>query len=151
MARGGFSRGDLLVLVAVLALFGVADSAYLTWQWYEAANATWCDLGSYFSCSRVRESLYAAVGGIPTAVVGVAGFAILLGLAVLAIRGWEMLGPWSVGRWIFRLAFLGGALGLFLTLLEVFVIQAICILCVLGFALDLGILGAAWLLLRPEA
>ncbi len=144
MARKGMSRGDLLILIAVLAVFGIADAAYLTYQWYEAATASWCDLNSYFSCSRVRASAFAAVGGIPTATVGVAGFLILLVLVVLAFRGAEMLGPWSVDRWLLVFTSIGGLLGLALTLIEIFVIQAICILCVIGFGLDLGVLYFGW-------
>lgn len=154
MPTGAFSRGDLLLFIAVLAAFGIADSAYLTWQWYEAADATWCDISSYFSCTAVRESAYAAVAGIPTAWVGVGGFAILLGLAVHALRGGGTIGPWSTDRWLLLFAGLGAAAGVGLTLIEIFVIQAICILCVVGFGLDLGILGVALLLVRspgPDA
>jgi len=148
MAREGLSRGDLLLLVAVLAAFGIADSLYLTWQWYDTASASWCDLDTYFSCTKVRESTFAAIGGVPTAIVGVAGFAILLSLGLLALRGRDALGPWPTTRWLLAFASSGAAIGLGLTLVEVFVIQAICILCVLGFALVLGILAVAGIWLR---
>src|SRR3972149_4202512 len=86
---GGFAPGGVLLLIAVLAAFGVADAGYLTYQWYEAADSTWCDLDSYWSCSAVRESPWASVAGIPTAVVGVAGFGILLAVdeALRAVVG----------------------------------------------------------------
>ena len=144
MARERMSRGDLLLLVAVLAAFGIVDAAYLTYQWYEAAAHTWCDFDPFWNCTAVRTSIYASLGGVvPTALVGAAGFAILMVLAVLALRGVEKVGPWSVGRWLLAFAALGGILGVGLTLVEIFVIQAICILCLLGFILDLGILGVA--------
>lgn len=146
----GFARGDALLLIAVLAAFGVVDAGYLTYQWYEAAESSWCDLDSYWSCTAVRESPWASVGGVPTAFVGVGGFAILLGLAVAALRGTADLGPWPTERWILLFGILGAAVGAGLTLVEVFVIQAICILCVIGFALDLGILGLAALLVRES-
>jgi len=138
------SRGDLLVLVAVFAAFGIADSAYLAWQWYASANAPWCDLNAYFSCSRVRESPYAALAGVPTAWIGVAGFAILLGIAILGLRA-DVLGPWKPEQWIRGFAIVGAALGVGLTVLEIAVIDAICILCVFGFLLDLAILWAVTL------
>lgn len=150
MTRERLSRGDLLLLIAVLSAFGAAVSAYLAWQWYASANAAWCDISSYFSCSRVRESPYASVAGAPTAWMGVGGFAALLLLAALALSEREVLGPWTVERWILRLSLLGAAIGVLLTILEVFVIQAICILCVLGFALDLAVLGATWRLMQPD-
>ena len=148
MAREPMPRGDLLLLATVLAGFGVITSAYLTWQWYEAATSSWCDLNQVFSCTKVRESPYAAVAGIPTATVGVAGFAILLVLGALEFRGTERLGPWAVDRWLLAFAALGSAIGVGLTLIEVFVIQAICILCVIGFALSAGILILAAALVR---
>lgn len=147
---GGFARGDVLLLIAVLAAFGVADAGYLTYQWYEAADSTWCDLDSYWSCSAVRESPWASVGGVPTAVVGVAGFAVLLVLAAVALRGTADIGRWPTDRWILLFGILGAAVGAGLTLVEVFIIRAICILCVIGFALDLGILGLAAVLVRAR-
>lgn len=145
------SRGDRLLLIAVLAAAAIADSGYLTFQYYEAASSSWCDLNSYFSCSRVRASSYAAIGGIPTAVVALVGFLVIVMLVVLAFRGRDRLGPWSVDRWIVVLAVLGSLAGLGLTIVEIFVIEAVCILCVIGFALDLGILGIGWTLVHSGA
>ena len=142
------TRGDLLLLVAVLAAFGIADSTYLTWQWYEAATATWCDLDSYFSCTKVRESPWSSVAGIPTATVGTGGFTILLGLSVAGLRGRTSLGPWPVDWWLLAFASIGVVVGASLTLVEIFVIQAVCILCLLGFGIGLATFGAAIPLVR---
>ncbi len=139
------SRGDLLVLVALLALFGIADSAYLTWEWYESEGAPWCDLNAYFSCSRVRGSPYAVFAGVPTAWIGVVGFAVLFLVVILGLRT-DGLGPWPPERWVLGFAIVGAVLGLGLTVIEIAVIQAICVLCVFGFALDLGILTTAALI-----
>ena len=139
----GHARGDLLLLIAVLAAFGVVDAADLTYEWYAAGSASWCDVSSYFSCTKVRESPYAAVGGIPTATIGVVGFVLILLLAVMILKGLEVPGPWRAQRWLLALAVVGALIGLGLTVLEVAVIQAVCLLCALGFGLDLGILGLA--------
>ena len=147
MASGGFSRGDVLLLVAVLAAFGVADSAYLTWQWYDQATRSWCDVDPFWNCTKVRESPFAAVAGIPTSTIGAVGFSVLLVLAALGLRGVERVGPWALGRWVLSLAVAGAFIGAGLTLVEVFVINAVCLLCALGFGIDLGILAAVvlWL------
>src|SRR3989304_9870015 len=87
VAKERMSPGDLLLLTATLAVFGIATSAYLTWQWYEAANRTWCDLDAFFSCTKVRESPFSAVAGLPTAFVGVAGFGILPALPGVSLPG----------------------------------------------------------------
>jgi uncharacterized membrane protein len=143
VAREGLSRGDLLLVVAILAAAGVAVSAFLTWQWYSGEGAGVCDISNYFSCTRVRESPFASIAGIPTSTVGLGGFLILLTFAVAALRGMRDLGPWSLDTWILLFATLGSLVGLGLSFLEVFVIQAVCVFCASGFALDLGILAVA--------
>jgi len=142
------TRGDLLLLIAVLAAFGVVDSAYLTWQWYAAASASWCDLDAFFSCTRVRESPWAAVGGVPTATVGLAGFALLFALALGLLTGRTSIGPWPISTWLVALAGVGVGIGAALTLVEVFVIQAVCILCTLAFGIGLASFAAALPLAR---
>ncbi len=148
MAREPFSRGDLLLFIAVLAVGGAAVAAYLTYEWYTAFSSAVCVINPLFDCKAVGTSPYASFAGVPTSLVGFGGFLILLGLAVVAFRGVERIGPLSVEMWILAFAVLGALVGLGLTLIEIFVIQAICIFCVLGFAIDLGILYLGWRL-RP--
>jgi len=151
MARQGLSRADLLLLGAVLSAAGAAVSAYLVWEWYAAANSTVCDINNYFSCSTVRLSVYSSFLGVPTATVGLVGFLILLALFLIAFRVTERLGPWPVDLWLILFSSLGALVGLVLSFLEIFVIQAICIFCAAGFALDLGVLGIAVVLRRRAA
>lgn len=143
MSRERLSSGDALFLIVLLAVAGIVVSTYLTWQWYQAASSTWCDVSSYFSCSRVRESPYSAIGGIPTAVVGIVGFVLLLGFAVISFTGRTSVGPIPILRTLVLLATVGGAIGVALTVIEVALIGAVCILCAMGFGFDLGILVLA--------
>lgn len=148
MTRDALTSGDLWVFAAFLAVFGVADAGVLTWQWYAPAQAAWCDFGSYFSCSRVRESAFAAIGSLPVATVGLAGFVALFGIATVRLAGAERVGPFRTSTVVVALAGAGAVIGARLTVVEVFVIESICVLCVIGFAFDLGILGLAWRLSR---
>ena len=148
MAREPLSRGDLLLLGALLAVAGIADSAYLTYEKYAAAASQACDLNPFFNCTVVQTSPYSSVLGIPTAVLVLGGFVILTALFVLAFRGVERIGPWSVDFWLLLFATLGALIGLGLSLIEVFVIHAICLFCAAGFGLDLGILALAAVLRR---
>jgi len=150
MGFRGLSRGDLLVLVAVLATAGTVDAAYLTGEWYTAAGASFCDVGSYFSCSRVRESPF-SVGGVPTALIGVIGFGLILAVSTSLFLGRIRIGRMDLNRGLAVLAGIGAMIGLGLSLIEVFVIQAVCLLCAAGFALDLGILGLALAMQRQAA
>ena len=151
MSDERISEGDLLVLVILLSVAGCAVSGYLTWQWYQAASSTWCDVSSYFSCSRVRESPYSAVAGIPTAVVGLLGFLALSALAALLFLGRPAIGPVRVLPALLVLASLGAVIGVGLTVIEVAVIQAVCILCATGFAIDLAILALVIVLWRGSS
>ena len=150
MVRSRMSRGDRLLLVVVLAAAGVFVAAYLTYEWFDAFRSAFCDIGSYFSCSAVGTSSFASVAGIPTSTIGIVGFLVLMVLSVAGLRGLEALGPWSVDTWILAVALLGALVGLGLTLIEIFVIRAVCILCAAGFALDLGILAVAVQLQRDR-
>jgi uncharacterized membrane protein len=151
MARSELTRGDLWLLTTVLAGFAVADAAVLTAQWYAPGSGAWCDLGTYFSCSRVRESPFASVGGVPVAAMALVGFALLLGLAVAGLFGRGTAGPLRVSRALFLLAAAGTVIGIALTAIEVFVIRSVCVLCAIGFGLDLGILAIAVSLDRGSA
>ncbi len=145
------SEGDFLVLVVLLSIAGTVVSGYLTWQWYEAASSSWCDVDAYFSCSRVRESPYSAVAGIPTATVGVAGFLSLLGLTILLLLGRRSIGRIRMLPALLAFASVGAAIGAGLTVIEVAVIQAVCVLCAAGFAIDLVILGLVVTLSRGSS
>jgi uncharacterized membrane protein len=151
MAHERISEGDLLVLVVLLSIAGAVVSGYLTWQWYEAASSSWCDVDAYFSCSRVRESPYSAIAGIPTATVGVAGFLSLLALTILLFLGRRSVGRIRVLPALLAFASVGAAIGAGLTVIEVAVIHAICLLCAAGFAIDLVILGLVVTLSRGSS
>lgn len=150
MAREGLSRGDWLLLAAILSAAGAAVSALLTWQWYTGQASGVCDVSPFWNCTIVRNSTWSSFAGIPTATAGLAGFVILLGLSVAALRGIDRLGPWSTDAWLLAFAVLGALIGLGLSLIEVFVISAVCIFCATGFALDLGVLGVAVVLRRQS-
>ena len=135
------ASGDKLLLIAVLAAAGTVVALYLTWYYYNPSP--WCTFSPGWDCEKVRNSVFGNVGGIPTATVGVAGFAIMLALAVLPFRGVERVGPWTTDRWLLVFAIMGALIGLGLTIVEIFVIESICVLCLVGWFLDLGILGLA--------
>lgn len=148
MAREGLSRGDLLVLAVILAAAGSAVSAFLTVQFYTGLGSGACTINVFLNCETVRSSPWSSFAGVPTAAAGLAGFAVLLGLAILGLRGRETVGPLSVDAWLLVFAILGALIGAGLTYIELFLIVALCIFCAAGFTLDLGVLGVAAVLWR---
>ncbi len=112
-------RADRPTMIATaLALVGIAIAAYLTWVHYEGISPV-CTTGG---CERVQASTYAEIGPIPVALLGLIGYVLIF--ASLFVGG-------EIGRALtFMLTLAGFAFSLYLTYLELFVIDAICQWCV---------------------
>lgn len=117
--------------LARLASLGMILSAYLLIA--RAAHApTYCPLGS--GCDVVQSSRYAAVFGIPVALLGLAYYIGLLVLAVRRIpedRRWAGTSP---------LASIGVGASLVFTTVQQMAIRATCSLCMVSALLSLAIL-----------
>ena len=105
--------------MAALALAGLGVATYLTVVHYSGGEPV-CAVGH--GCVTVQESEYAELAGVPVALIGLIGYVAIL--ASLALRG-------DTGRLV-RVAMTAGgfAFSVYLTYLELFVIDAICPWCV---------------------
>jgi uncharacterized membrane protein len=117
-------------LTAAVATIGLGIAAYLTVVHY-AGGAPVCAISH--GCETVQKSSYAALAGVPVALLGMLGYvAILLSL----LRDDE------AGRTVTAfLALLGFGFSAWLTYVEVNVLHAICIWCV-GSAICMTVLAA---------
>jgi uncharacterized membrane protein len=99
-------------------------------QRHYAKSATgFCEVGEKFSCDIVNRSEQSAVMGIPVAGIGVAGYGVLLALAtVYRARS-------GTPNWLLALAMVGLGFSIFLTLIEGYVLQTWCILCLSSLGL----------------
>ena len=114
------SDGRLRAAAAALALAGLAIAIYLTVLHYDH-SAPVC-VGGGGGCEKVQSSDYAELMGIPVALIGAVGYA-LIGLSLLV--------PGDAGRFAGALlGLVGVGFSLYLTYLELFVIDAICQWCV---------------------
>jgi len=103
---------------AVVALAGIAVAGYLAWAHY-ADSAVVCVAGG--SCEKVQESEYAAIAGVPVAVLGLAAYG-----AILALIAWDT----PVARLAAAATAVVGLLfSAYLLVLQLFVIDAICVWC----------------------
>jgi uncharacterized membrane protein len=112
------SDRGLRVAAGCVALVGIAVAGYLTWVHYDEA-ALVCVAGG--GCETVQQSSYAELAGIPVALLGLLGYAAILAL-VLWDRPNARLGAAA-------LAFVGLAFGVYLLVLQLFVIDAVCVWC----------------------
>jgi uncharacterized membrane protein len=119
------SDRHLRVAVAVLALLGLAVAGYLTYVHYAELEPICAGGGG--GCERVQNSSYAELAGVPVALLGLVGYALIL------LSLWV---PGDTGRVAGALfALIGFGLSACLTWLELFEIDAICQWCVVSAVL----------------
>lgn len=113
----------LPLAVIALAVVGMLISAYLTWVHY-AERPIYCAGNS--SCETVNNSAYAGVGGVPVALLGLAGY------AVMALFGAALLRPWPpawAAPGLVLIAVSGALYSAYLTWVELAILHAVCIWC----------------------
>lgn len=114
----------LRLLVPVAAL-GLGISLYLTWI-YSAGESPLC-LGSG-GCGSVQASPYARMGALPVPGLGILFYGAIVALALLA-QSWYRRKELLLLS-LFGLCLAGAIFSGYLTVVELFVIHAICYWCV---------------------
>jgi uncharacterized membrane protein len=122
------------IILAILALCGMAAMTYLTYLHFSPVEGSFCNLGEGLSCDIVNKSIYSKIFGIPMSVLGLLYFCGVLAVALfrydektlkLALFG--------------TIAFLGPSV--YLTIIELTVLENICIFCEFSKVMMLGIVG----------
>lgn len=140
-------RATLLALILLLAFVGIADAWYLA----ESAlsdTALTCGIGVIDGCNVVAQSDYSYLFGIPLGIYGVLFYTLVVLFAALVLvlprtRTILLLASTTLVGLLFSLYFLA---------LQVFVIKALCIYCLLsvGISLVLAVLaGILWKRFAP--
>lgn len=136
--------------VLILALAGAGLAAFLLADHYRLADASFCTIGSWISCTEVNRSAYAELAGIPVAGIGLAGFLALFAIAFVVLSGTESRLLRQPILLLVLLSAAGTAFGVALLLVELFVLETLCLLCLGALAAQLGILVLLVPLLRRE-
>jgi uncharacterized membrane protein len=109
----------LRLAAGLVALAGVGVAGYLTWTHYSNRTVI-CVRGG--GCETVQHSSYSEIGGIPVALLGLIAYS-----AVLALVVWDHpLARLAAAT----IALVGVAFGVYLLVVQLFVIDAICVWCV---------------------
>ena len=114
------AEGTLQKIATVVAALGIGVATYIAIA-NAHGDAPTCIAGSE-GCATVSNSPYSHLLGINVAVFGIVGYVLLLGTAILRGDVARMGG--------FALALAGFGFSVYLTYLELFVIDAICQWCV---------------------
>jgi len=114
------------------SFIGFTVAGVLVLNHFEVADAAFCSVGDWLSCNTVNRSDYSVILGVPVALIGMLGF-----LAVTALSTARMVAPrrgLGLRAPPLLTAAVGAGLsfGAYLSLVEVFVLRVVCLLCVLS-------------------
>ncbi len=132
------SARRLRAAIAVLSLIGAGIASYLVYARYSGASLA-CSTGG---CDTVQHSRYAVTAGIPVAVLGLVGYAALLGSTLLR-------GPTAAAVGV-AVAVIGVAFSAYLLYAQIVLIDAICQWCVANDVVIAVTAGAALWRFRLE-
>jgi uncharacterized membrane protein len=125
----------LAFLGFALALAGLGVATYLTVVHYAHQPIACTGLGD---CEYVNSSEYADVAGVPVALLGAGAYAIIAALiAALSLRNDVRL---LVAAWAVALA--SFLFSMYLTYIELWVLDAVCVYCVASASLVSGLFAA---------
>lgn len=135
------------MLLALMAMAGVAIATYLTLYKTGAIGELACSVGS---CETVNTSRWSVLFGFPVAAWGLGFYVLVLAVTLLGVqeRWSESLG---VSRLLVGLTSWGVLFSGWLTYLELFVIHAICIWCVTSAVLVVLMCAVSVLEFREQA
>ena len=130
---GAPSQVILYAIAALLSLVGLADATYLA-----VAHLTGDDLvcGAPGGCSAVLGSIYASVGGIPTAAFGALAYFVAFSSAILVAFGYV-----RARNLLALVVILMFATTLWLLYVQAFILHAFCPFCLLSAALTFLLAG----------
>jgi vitamin-K-epoxide reductase (warfarin-sensitive) len=126
-------------LIAFLALAGMVAAALALREHYRM-EASPCSINEKWDCGTVNKSRFAVIKGVPVAVIGIAGYLLLAGLAMG--NRWRLLAAAAVPALAFSL---------YLAHIEKDILEVWCIYCVISLGiitlitlLSLIVLGMNW-------
>jgi len=94
---------------------------------YSTSATEYCDLNATFNCDLVNRSTFSEFHGVPVALVGLLGYALLFALSL-----WTA-GPVTTLRFVTAIA--GLAFALYLAYVEAYVLAVWCLLCIGSLAM----------------
>lgn len=137
---------SLSVLTLVFAFLGIADAWYLA-QSALTGSALTCTIDGLDGCNIVAQSAYSHLFGVPLGVYGVFFFALVFALAAVALVEVRRV----VALALFSLGIVGLLASVAFILIQVLLIQALCIYCLASALIALVIFITTLLIYRRSA
>lgn len=120
------TRSRLLIAIVTLSLLGLGIASYLTYVHYNEA-ALVCTTGG---CETVQQSTYSTIGPAPIALLGMGMFLSLITLAGLRLNGSSIVRAETASLVAWAMLLTGILYYVYLTYVELFILNAICQWCV---------------------
>lgn len=124
----------------MLSIIGIGLALYLLYQYYAPAHDSLCYINSTINCDASTKGELANTLGIPTAFFGLVGYILIL---IASLKEWK--------RVVLGIATFGLLFCLRITFLELFVIKAICPVCILCQINMVAIFILGIILIRKKA
>lgn len=128
--------------IAILSVLGLLVSCYMTYSFFSSGTDSFCTAGS--GCDAVKASAYSTLFGVPVSLFGAGGYLLLFLISTVGMS--------KKKRWtrLYYLSLIALSFSVYLTYIELFVINAICPYCVTSAVIIL-IIFILLLLDRPKA
>jgi len=139
------SRTQHILLLGVLGFIGLVDSLYLSYTVFSGGELI---CGIVEGCNAVAASPYSRVLGIPLAYAGVVYYLGTVFLAGILYYGWGSLRIVRVGSLLYTL--LGALMSLYFLYVQVALIGAICLYCLLSAAITFILFAIGYVLYCEE-
>lgn len=138
-----------MILILLLSLSGLIDSAYLTWEHYNNVIPP-CTINRFLpilsNCGEVLRSSYSVIFGIPLALTGIIQYGLISIIVLLIIYKKNLLFCF----WLICQAFIGALASLYFMYLQIIVIKSICFYCTLSAFISFTIFFLAYKKLIKE-
>jgi uncharacterized membrane protein len=116
-----------LNLLLALFIFGTLVSLYLVYLHFQPSASEVCQINELFNCDKVNKSIYAKLFGIPVSILGLL-YNIFACFVILYLKKDFNL---KIFKGLFVLNTFGLLFALYLSYVELFVLYAICLFCVI--------------------
>ena len=130
------------ITALVCAGVGFAASVAASYTHYhllfDPTYRSFCDVSERISCTQVYLSRYSTVQGIPVAIFGAFWFVVAGLLSATALRATDPVRE-SVPGYLFVMSTLGLSVILYLGYASLFILKAVCLLCLTTYAAVIGL------------
>ncbi len=131
-----FIKSNYFFFLILLALIGLADALFLTYEHYNPLSIPPCPANAIVDCGKVIRSSYAQIYGIPLGLFGSLFYFVFLAVLVLSTKPKHQ----KLSRYFLILTSVGAFLfSIYLVVIQVFIIKAICLYCMLSAATSTSI------------